>query len=150
MKTRKNIGLQIIKAFKYIFSKSVLHRDIHPSNILLKKYDNDLLVVKISDFGLVKIPESDLTSQNTQIKGTFNDYSDLSKIGFDNYGMCHEIFALTRTLFFVVTGKTRNIKSYAFLDKGTDGNTNERYQTLDELEKSFLDFCDQIEKERTT
>src|SRR5690606_21980881 len=69
---RKTLGLQIIKAFSYIHSKKILHRDISPKNVLLKKYD-DVVVVKIADFGLVKILDSDLTSANTNIKGYFND-----------------------------------------------------------------------------
>ncbi len=148
IQTRKNIGLQIIKAFKYILDKNILHRDISPNNILLKEYENGLLVVKISDFGLVKEPHSELTNDNTEIKGSFNDYSDLSKVGFKNYDKHHEIFALTRILFFVVTGKINNegIKC-PFLDKGTSGNIEERYRTLDELEKAFLDYCNQCNKQ---
>ena len=41
-------------------------------NILIKEYD-DTLVVKLSDFGLVKIPDSTLTTVNTEFKGYFND-----------------------------------------------------------------------------
>ncbi len=145
MQTRRNIGLQIIKAFKYVFDKDILHRDISPNNILLKRYDNDLLVVKISDFGLVKTPSSELTRENTEFKGSFNDHSDLSRIGFKNYDKPHEIFALTRILFFVATGKINNNgRKCSFLDKGTSGNVVERYKTLDELEKAFLSFCSQI------
>ncbi|WP_297570667.1 protein kinase family protein [uncultured Helicobacter sp.] len=145
---RKNIGLQIIKAFKYVFDKDILHRDISPNNILLKKYDNDLLVVKISDFGLVKTPNSELTSENTEIKGSFNDYSDLSRVGFENYDKHHEIFALTRILFFVVIGKTNNGRiKCPFFDKGTSGNIEERYKTLDELEKAFSSYCSQYDKQ---
>jgi len=134
---RKNIGLQIIRAFKFIFSKEILHRDISPNNILLKEYD-DILVVKISDFGLVKIPNSELTSENTEIKGSFNDTSDLSRVGFDGYAEHHEIYALTRILFFVLTGKITCKEQCDFLDKGTNGNINERYKTLEELQKAFL------------
>lgn len=147
MPTRKSIGLQIIKAFKYILDKNILHRDISPNNILLKEYENGLLVVKISDFGLVKEPHSELTNDNTEIKGSFNDYSDLSKVGFKNYDKHHEIFALTRILFFVATGRTNNNgEKCPFLDKGTSGNIEERYKTLDELEQAFLDYCSQFNK----
>jgi len=41
---------------------------------LLKKYD-DVVVVKIADFGLVKVVDSDLTSASTNFKGYFNDPS---------------------------------------------------------------------------
>ncbi|XQF94187.1 protein kinase domain-containing protein (plasmid) [Pseudoalteromonas espejiana] len=49
-----------------------MHRDISPKNILLKEYD-DVAVVKIADFGLVKIVDSELTSENTDFKGYYND-----------------------------------------------------------------------------
>ena len=101
---RKGIVQQILKAFEYIHSKNRLHRDISPKNILLKCYD-DIVVVKISDFGLVKIPDSMLTSVNTEFKGYFNDPALLVD-GFNTYGILHETFALTRLIYFVMTGKT--------------------------------------------
>ena len=58
---RKGIAQQILRAFDYLHSKGHLHRDISPKNILIKEYD-DTLVVKLSDFGLVKIPDSTLVS----------------------------------------------------------------------------------------
>ncbi|MDO7253665.1 protein kinase family protein [Helicobacter cappadocius] len=142
---RKSIGLQIIRAFKYIWNKGFLHRDISPNNILLKKY-HDVVVVKISDFGLVKIPESDLTKHETELKGSFNDFSDLSQIGFENYDKVHEIYALTRILFFVATRKTRiENQKCDFLEKGTNGDKNKRYKTLEELEKDFSGFLENLE-----
>ena len=62
---RKGYCYQVLKAFKYIHSKGRLHRDINPKNILIKIYD-DVQVVKISDFGLIKQEESTLTTVNTE------------------------------------------------------------------------------------
>jgi serine/threonine-protein kinase len=93
---RKGIAQQILRAFDYIHSKGKLHRDISPKNILLKKYD-DVMVVKIADFGLVKTPDSSLTSENTEFKGYFNDPS-LILDGFDTYNISHETYALTRII----------------------------------------------------
>lgn len=137
---RKNICNQILRAFQYIHSKSLLHRDISPNNILIKEYD-DLVVVKVSDFGLVKIPESTLTSLNTDIKGCFNDQSLLLE-GFGNYNMLHETFALTRLLLFVMTGKTRTdriadekLKTLAL--KGLNPDMNKRFKNSEDLANYF-------------
>jgi serine/threonine-protein kinase len=139
-KQRKAIGFQILKAFSYIHSKKLLHRDISPNNILLKLYD-DVIVVKVSDFGLIKIPNSELTSTQTELKGCFND-PNLQLVGFNNYNIRHETYALTRLLYFVMTGK-RNIpkenktKLSQFILKGINSDETKRYQDLEELSEAF-------------
>lgn len=137
---RKKYVYQIIKAFKYIHSKGRLHRDINPKNILIKIYD-DVQVVKISDFGLIKREESTLTTVNTEFKGWFND-PNLRIIGFDKYSMCHEIYALTMTIYYLMTGKTNttkieNIRLREFVRKGMNSNCAERYKNIEELLKDF-------------
>lgn len=137
---RKNICNQIIKAFNYIHKKGLLHRDISPSNILLAQYD-DVLVVKISDFGLVKIPESNLTSYNTEMKGIYND-PNLIVEGFDKYTILHETYALTRLIYFVITGKTQtdkisDIKIQEFVQRGLDPNKNKRFQNISEFQQAY-------------
>ena len=71
--------MQIFKGFSYIHSKGYLHRDISFTNVLLQHYENDLTIVKISDFGLVKMKQSDLTSFGSEIKGSLNDSKDDKK-----------------------------------------------------------------------
>lgn len=137
---RKGIVQQILKAFEYIHSKNRLHRDISPKNVLLKCYD-DIIVVKISDFGLVKIPDSTLTTVNTEFKGYFNDPS-LIVDGFDTYGILHETFALTRLVYFVMTGKTNidkisDPKLKGFVSKGLNVDKSKRFQTVNEIIQAF-------------
>lgn len=133
---RKLIVNQILRAFRYIHSKGLFHRDVSPKNILLKKYD-DVNVIKVSDFGLVKVPDNNLTTINTEFKGYFNDPRLLTE-GFYNYGILHETFAITRLVYFVMSGKTRmdNIKDVnlsSFVNKGLSVNLSERYQSVDEI-----------------
>lgn len=134
--TRKGMALQVLRAFKYLNSKGLLHRDISPRNILLKKYE-DVVVLKVSDFGLVKIPDSSLTSVNTEFKGYFNDPSLITE-GFDNYSFSHEVFALTKLILYIMTGKTNtnniqdsNLKS--FMSVGLNANPGSRYKNIDEI-----------------
>ncbi|MDV7740365.1 protein kinase [Leuconostoc mesenteroides] len=129
---KRNLVNQVLKAFKYLHSKGLLHRDISPSNILLKIYE-DVVVVKIADFGLVKVPNSQLTNLNTELKGSFND-SGLVTEGFQNYDILHETYALTKLIFFIITGKTNvsNIKNPSlkqFVQKGLSADKSKRYQS---------------------
>lgn len=137
---RKNIALQILKAFEYIHSKEILHRDISLTNILVKKYDN-LNVIKISDFGLVKIQDSNLTSLDTEVKGSLND-PYLKVYGFKNYNIAHETYALTRIIYFVMTGRIQvekfdNEAMKEFVLRGLNKDLEKRYQSISDIRIAF-------------
>ena len=137
---RKGIAQQILRAFDYLHSKGHLHRDISPKNILIKEND-DTLVVKLSDFGLVKIPDSTLTTVNTEFKGYFNDPA-LVVEGFNTYGIVHETYALTRVIYFVMTGKTNtekitNQNLRAFVEKGLNPDKTKRFQNIRDMISAF-------------
>ena len=136
---RKSIILQLLKACKYLHEKGYLHRDLSPSNVLIKVYD-DVLVVKIADFGLAKNPENKLTSVNTEFKGYFND-PNLKLEGFNNYSISHEIYALTMLIYFITTGRTNTSKITDrklnnFVSKGL-GDKSNRYKSVDELCEAY-------------
>lgn len=144
-KIRKSIVKQVLRAFQYIHSKQLLHRDISPANILLKKYDDNTLVVKVCDFGLVKIKESSLTSLNTDVKGAFNDIQHLNVEGFGSYNMVHETYALTNLILFIFTGKIKldkikDVQLTQFRDKGLSDNKDTRFQNIQEM----IAYVDQI------
>ncbi|MGL6107715.1 protein kinase domain-containing protein [Romboutsia sp.] len=140
-KDRINLVRQILKAFKYIHSKGVLHRDVSTKNVLVKRYD-DVVVLKVSDFGLVKTEGSDLTRKGTEIKGSLNDYKSLRIEGFNNFKKEHETYALTQLIYFVMTGKSTLEKYYTteyknFIARGISDKFSERYKDIEELELEF-------------
>lgn len=136
LQERKNIIMQLLRAYGYLHSKKIYHRDISPKNVLIKQYD-DTLVVKLSDFGLVKIIDSELTSENTDLKGSLNDPA-LKVEGFGNYGLLHELYAITLLFTYILTGKTNWAKITdpvikPFMDRGTNPDKSKRFQTIEEL-----------------
>ncbi|PJP39145.1 protein kinase family protein [Campylobacter jejuni] len=141
---RISLGIQIIKGIKTLWNKNILHRDISLKNILIKQYD-DIVVIKISDFGLVKELNSELTSENTEIKGSLNEISRLQKKGFNNYDKSDEIYALSRVLYFIATGRTNLINTKCdFLEKGINDNVKNRYNNLDDLMRDFKHYIKKI------
>ncbi|HDR8241324.1 TPA: protein kinase family protein [Bacillus cereus] len=132
---------QICLAFKRIHSKGVCHRDISPKNILIKHFD-DTKMIKVADFGLVKVPESKLTRFATEPKGYLND-PHLRLLGFNNYKMHHDTYALTRLIYYMFTGRTddgifSNPHFEEFFKKGTHFETEHRYSNIQELETAFV------------
>ena len=69
-KSRFNIMAQIAKGVAFLHDKNIVHRDIKPGNILLKRNDTHA-IVKLGDFGLSKILDpDDMTSAMSSNVGT--------------------------------------------------------------------------------
>jgi len=137
---RKRLIYQVLAAFECIHSRPLLHRDISLTNVMLKHYD-DVSVVKVTDFGLVKRPGSTLTRLNTEVKGSLAD-PELEVSGFENYQIYHEIFSLTRLIFYILTGSLlpkQNIKKQFkdFYERGTTPIITNRYKSVAEIREAI-------------
>lgn len=144
LEERRKICAQIFKGLKYIHQEGYLHRDVHANNVLIRQYHDDTLVVKLADFGLAKIPDSELTSTLTSMKGAVYNDPDLLRDGFANYALPHEIYALCSLIYFVLTGKkvyskdwdihkVKNQRLHDFIEKGLSPNIAERFHDVDEV-----------------
>jgi tRNA A-37 threonylcarbamoyl transferase component Bud32 len=71
--SRKRIALQFLYAISYLHSRPLLHRDVSLQNVLVKVYTSGAVLVKLSDFGLVKDPSSTFTRTQTEMRGTIRD-----------------------------------------------------------------------------
>lgn len=139
---RRRLVFQSLRGFEYIHSKGLLHRDISPNNILLKEFDDGTIIVKIADFGLVKREFSELTSVHTEFKGSFND-PVLQHIGFYNYEIKHEVYALTYLTYFIFTGRrtirdTGNVLLDDLVKKGMNSDLSKRYKDISEFREDVM------------
>lgn len=137
---RGSLVRQVFRAFDYIHRKGFLHRDISTNNVSLKNYDG-LIIVKVSDFGLVKLPDSMLTRPDTEMKGHLND-PKLADVGFNQYKMHHETYALVRLVYFIMTGRSQtsgftNPAYRAFVTKGLSDNMDDRYNGVKDTQLAF-------------
>ncbi|OTN89885.1 hypothetical protein A5819_002383 [Enterococcus sp. 7E2_DIV0204] len=142
---RYELVRQLFCAFEYIHSKALFHRDISYSNIMVKLFDDKSVLLKVTDFGYVKEKNSNLTRRSTNFIGSLND-SDLLVYGYDNYNVQHEIFALTRVIHFIMTGKQnttyrKSDEIQKFISLGMDSDKkNIRAKSLEELKESFYEM----------
>lgn len=82
-----------------------------------------------------------MTSFGSEIKGSLND-SNIQIVGVGNYNMEYETFALTRLIYYVMTGRynlenIKNQKVKDFVLKGISSNLDERYHSVAEMQQSF-------------
>jgi serine/threonine protein kinase len=111
-----------------------LHRDISLQNVLLKVFARGAVLVKLSDFGLVKDRTSDFTRTETELRGTIRDPLLDS---FKDYNVSNEIYAIGWVLSFIFTGKESLRPSSAgvtqIVQKCVDHDRDRRYNTVLEL-----------------
>lgn len=92
----------------------------------------------------MKCPESKLTRQGTEIKGVINDYSDLRKVGFENYEIRHETYALAQVIYFILTGRKgeftreKNTELKKFILKAVSANKEERFTSVKEMREELI------------
>lgn len=132
--TRKRIALQFLYGLNYLHNKGYLHRDISLQNVLLKVYSDGAVLVKLSDFGLVKDPSSDFTHTGTEVRGTILDPQMES---LKDYNVTNEIYSVGWVLSFIFTGKEslghNNGEVTRIVKKCTDQDVTERYSSVRDL-----------------
>ena len=154
--------LQMLSAMKYAHSKGLVHRDIKPANIMITPDGN----VKVIDFGIAKDSDEDkgLTKTGVQV-GTVS-YMSPEQVNAEKVDKRTDIYSLGVTLFQMAVGKAPfagqtntfkiqvsivndsfpkakdhypsvSDKLEVIIEKATQKNKKDRYQTCDEFIKSF-------------
>ena len=157
---RENIAYnyfkQILEALKYLDDMNILHRDIKPTNILLKKSNNNI-ILKLCDFGLAKkrilkrtstICGSPLYMAPEIFIGNYDNNTDIWALGMILYEMifgvhpyykCKDIDELTQNINIKIK-IPNNISKYCkdLLEKMLEPDISKRIILCDIYEHKFI------------
>ena len=97
------ITRRVGESVQYLHSHQVTHLDIKPDNILLRTDGQPVLI----DFGLAKHYDKKGRATSTlKVAGTSDGYSPVEQyLGLDKFSPQADVYALTATLLFMLTGR---------------------------------------------
>ena len=131
---RKRIALQFLYGINYLHHQKLLHRDISLQNILLKVFGSGAVLVKLTDFGLVKDQASEFTRTQTEMKGTVRDPMLDS---FKDYAVVNEMYAIGHVLAYIFKGRESlppaTDEVGRIIHKCAVNDLDQRYQAVTEL-----------------
>ncbi|MCX5397078.1 protein kinase family protein [Streptomyces sp. NBC_00102] len=132
--SRKRIALQFLYGINYIHGAGLLHRDVSLQNVLVKTFHGGAVLVKLSDFGLVKDRNSQFTRTKTEMRGTIRDPL---LANFKEYATCNEIHSIGWVLSYIFSGRealmSRGDTLSRIVQKCAAHDISHRYQNVREL-----------------
>lgn len=96
------IGIELTRALDYAHRKGIVHRDVKPGNIMLSR---DTHTVKVADFGICRIDDSDATQQ-TQVGGVLGTphYMSPEQVLGQKVDARSDLFSAGVVLYQLLTG----------------------------------------------
>ncbi|MCC6546637.1 protein kinase [Candidatus Sumerlaeota bacterium] len=94
------IALQMVDGLAFACQHQVIHRDVKPANVMLDKSGR----VKITDFGLAKIQDSDLALTSSGMSMGSPNYMSPEMAKGEHVNHRADIYAVGITLFQMLTG----------------------------------------------
>ena len=156
----------VMKALEIVHGQNMIHRDISPSNIMIRRDGR----IKLLDFGAARIVDSVSRSLSVIIRPGYTPIEQYSEKR--PQGPYTDIFALCGTIYYMLTGsapenlyermtKRADLKRPSELGadiktaqenailKGLELNPEDRFQKVKELREALLDPKDNPEPEET-
>ncbi len=96
------IAIDVLRALEYAHGRGVIHRDMKPSNVLVRARDG---VATVMDFGIAKMTTSTRLTATGQTMGTVR-YMSPEQVRGQEVDLRTDIYSLGATLYESLTGET--------------------------------------------
>ncbi|CAN5293947.1 hypothetical protein BH11MYX1_BH11MYX1_25850 [soil metagenome] len=96
------IAIEVLKALEYVHGRGIVHRDMKPSNVLVRAHDN---MATVMDFGIAKMTTSTKLTATGQTMGTVR-YMSPEQVRGQEVDLRTDIYSLGATLFESLVGDT--------------------------------------------
>lgn len=101
-KTSVRITVDVLRALEYAHGRGVVHRDMKPSNVLVRRHDGTATVM---DFGIAKMAQSTRLTATGQTMGTVR-YMSPEQVRGQDVDLRTDLYSLGATLYESLVGDT--------------------------------------------
>lgn len=128
-----DIFIEVVSAFDYLESNSILHRDIRPANILIDNMEN----VKIIDFGFGKeIKSTEHNDNSVVLNWPVTELPEETYLeGIYNHQT--EIYFIGKLFYHLLGEEIEQFKFYHIIEKMIKLKTSQRYKSFSEVSKAI-------------
>jgi serine/threonine protein kinase len=96
------IAIDVLKALEYAHGRGVVHRDMKPSNVLVRSHDG---MATVMDFGIAKMAQSTRLTATGQTMGTVR-YMSPEQVRGQDVDLRTDIYSLGATIYESLVGDT--------------------------------------------
>ena len=96
------VAIDVLKALEYAHGRGVVHRDMKPSNVLVRAHDG---IATVMDFGIAKMAQSTRLTATGQTMGTVR-YMSPEQVRGQDVDLRTDIYSLGATLYESLVGDT--------------------------------------------
>ena len=151
-----SILVDVAEGLSYLHAQwpVVIHRDLSPNNILLKKGEGEIPVAKISDLGVAKMIKADASTETqrmlTKVPGTVDFMPPEAFARSPVYGVGIDVFSYGGIMLFVATHKWPTPTEQVEVDPVTNklvarSEVERRQEYLDEMTGDLKAFKPLVE-----
>ncbi len=97
---RVRVFLKLCRAVEYAHRNLIIHRDIKPSNVLVDERGD----LKLLDFGIAKIEQSDVAGTRTGLHAMTPEYASPEQFRGEVVSVAADVYSLGILLFELITG----------------------------------------------
>ncbi|MBA3397274.1 MAG: protein kinase [Deltaproteobacteria bacterium] len=101
-KTSTRLTIDVLRALEYAHDRGVIHRDMKPSNVLVRAHDSSATVM---DFGIAKMTTSTRLTATGQTMGTVR-YMSPEQVRGQEVDLRTDLYSLGATFYESLTGDT--------------------------------------------